>query len=88
VADGVIFDGGEKGHFDTIIFATGYRPSYLDFLESSEIQGASASPTKIDPAMFFVGFRNPVIGLLREISEEAKKVSSDILQHRGAWEII
>jgi indole-3-pyruvate monooxygenase len=82
--DSVIFNGGEKGRFDAIVLATGYRPSYPDFLEASEIQGASALPTKVDSTMFFVGFRNPVTGLLREISKEAKKVTSDIVQHRSA----
>jgi cation diffusion facilitator CzcD-associated flavoprotein CzcO len=86
-AGGVIFDGGEKDRFDAIILATGYRPTYRDFLEISDVQDAGALPTGIDPNIFFVGFRNPVTGLLREISKEAKKVASDIVQQRMVEEI-
>jgi indole-3-pyruvate monooxygenase len=80
-ANGVVFEGGEEDRFDAIIFATGYRPSYLDFLEIGDVQ---ASPTSIDNNIFFVGFQNPVTGLLRQISKEAQKVASDIVQQRTA----
>jgi hypothetical protein len=61
----------------------GDRPSYPAFLEANEIQRAGVLPTKIDPTMFFAGFRKPVTGLLREISKEAKKIASDIAEHRS-----
>jgi cation diffusion facilitator CzcD-associated flavoprotein CzcO len=83
-ADGVIFDGDATGRFDAIIFATGYRPSYPDFLATRDVPGTGSWPTGIDPDIFFIGFRNPVTGLLREISKEAKKVASDIVQRRNA----
>jgi indole-3-pyruvate monooxygenase len=78
--DGVIFSGGERGRFDTIILATGYRPSYPDFVQASEIRRGDAEPVSVIPTLFFVGFRNPVTGLLHEISKEAKKVAGDIVQ--------
>jgi len=80
-ADGVVFDGGETARFDAIVLATGYRPNYPDFLHVGDGQGAGALPA--EPDVFFVGFRNPVTGLLREISKEAKKVASDIVRRRG-----
>jgi len=77
-ADSVIFDDGEKSRFDAIILATGYRPSYQDFLGANEVRDGGALPVNVPPTMFFVGFRNPVTGLLHDISKEAKKVARDI----------
>jgi indole-3-pyruvate monooxygenase len=77
-ADSVIFHDGEKSRFDAIILATGYRPSYPDFLGANEVRGGGALPVNVHPTMFFVGFRNPVTGLLHDISREAKKVARDI----------
>jgi cation diffusion facilitator CzcD-associated flavoprotein CzcO len=76
--DGVIFEGGEQHRFDAIIFATGYRPAYQNFLHLNDHRGASA-----DPPIYFVGFRNPVTGLLREISKEAQSVASSIAHRSG-----
>jgi hypothetical protein len=77
-ADSVIFDDGEKSRFDAIILATGYRPSYQDFLGANEVRDGGALPVNVPPTMFFAGFRNPVTGLLHDISKEAKKVARDI----------
>ena len=63
--NGVLFEGGQADEFDAIIFATGYRPNYRDFLD------ASAS----SDGLHFVGFKNPVTGLLREIGHEARRVA-------------
>jgi cation diffusion facilitator CzcD-associated flavoprotein CzcO len=73
--DGVIFEGGEQHRFDAIIFATGYRPGYQNFLRLDE---PTASSPSIGPAIHFVGFKNPVTGLLWEISKEAQSVANDI----------
>jgi indole-3-pyruvate monooxygenase len=77
-ANSVIFNDGEKSRFDAIIFATGYRPSYPDFLGANEVRGGGAFPVNVHPTMFLVGFRNPVTGLIHDISKEAKKVARDI----------
>jgi len=70
--DGVLFDGGNEGKFDTIILATGYRPNYRSFLEADDA----------DSTIHFVGFKSPVTGLLREISREAVQVADNIVRQR------
>ena len=74
--DGAIFEGGQQRRFDAIIFATGYRPGYQNFLHRDDSPGTS-SPG-VDPPIYFVGFRNPVTGLLWEIAKEAQAVASAI----------
>lgn len=74
VADGVVFEGGRQERFDTIIFATGYRPNYRNFLDPDSRPGGQGA----DPTIHFVGFKNPVTGLLREISREAVHVADAI----------
>ena len=41
-------------------------------------QNASDSAGGVDPPIYFVGFKNPVTGLLREISKEAQAAAHDI----------
>jgi cation diffusion facilitator CzcD-associated flavoprotein CzcO len=77
--DGAIFEGGEQRRFEAIIFATGYRPGYQNFLHPGDSRGAEGT----DPTIYFVGFRNPVTGLLWEISVEAQSVAHDIAQQRS-----
>jgi cation diffusion facilitator CzcD-associated flavoprotein CzcO len=76
--DSVIFEGGEQRRFDAIIFTTGYRAGYQNFLHIDDNleQGA-------DPSIYFVGFRNPVTGLLGEISKQAQSVANSIAHRRG-----
>jgi cation diffusion facilitator CzcD-associated flavoprotein CzcO len=77
--DGVIFEGGEQHPFHSIIFATGYRTGYQNFLHPDDGLG----PQGVDPFTYFVGFRNPVTGLLWEISKEAQSVADSIAYRRG-----
>ena len=77
--DGVIFEGGEQRRFEAIIFATGYRSGYQNFLDLADNLGAKGT----DPPIYFVGFRNPVTGLLWEISKEARSVANSIAHRRG-----
>jgi cation diffusion facilitator CzcD-associated flavoprotein CzcO len=74
--NGAIFADGEERRFDAIIFATGYRPGYQNFLHLDDSLGASSQG--VGPPIYFVGFRNPVTGLLREISKEAQSVANAI----------
>jgi Flavin-binding monooxygenase-like len=83
--DGAVFEGGNKAKFDAIIFATGYRPNYRDFLEDDDISAASdGMPNEQTPisTVHFVGFRSPVSGLLRELSKEAVRIAGHIVGQR------
>jgi len=85
VEDGVIFHGGDKGKFDAIIFATGYCPNQRSFLRAEDIRSpaAAAAHQNLDSTIYFVGFRNSVAGLLRQISREAVQIANDIVRHRN-----
>jgi cation diffusion facilitator CzcD-associated flavoprotein CzcO len=83
--DGAVFEGGNKAKFDAIIFATGYRPNYRDFLEDDDINAANdGTPNEQirNSTIHFVGFRSPVSGLLREISKEAVRIAGHIVRQR------
>jgi hypothetical protein len=69
--NGVLFEDRQAGEFDAIIFATGHRPNYRDFLDAGDSSDG----------LHFVGFKNPVTGLLREIAHEARRVA-DIITAR------
>jgi cation diffusion facilitator CzcD-associated flavoprotein CzcO len=76
---GAVFDGGGEAKFDAIILATGYRGSHRSFLESDDGLPSGNGP---NPTIHFVGFKNPVTGLLREISKEAVQVADTIVRQR------
>jgi cation diffusion facilitator CzcD-associated flavoprotein CzcO len=59
-ANSVIFNDGEKSRFDAIIFATGYRPSYPDFLGANEVRGGGAFPVNVHPTIFWLAFEIPL----------------------------
>jgi hypothetical protein len=83
--DGAVFAGGSEAKFDAIIFATGYRPNYRDFLASDDIKvsdGGTPNEGTRNSTLHFVGFRNPVSGLLREISREAVQIADRIVRQR------
>ncbi len=84
--DGAIFNGGSKGEFDAIIFATGYRPDYRSFLEADDVKtGNDGTPDGGNPdsTLYFVGFKNSVTGLFREISREAVRIADNIVRRRN-----
>jgi hypothetical protein len=68
----VSFTDGATGQFDAIILATGYEPNYSHFLAHERATSASQS------GLHFVGFNNPVTGLLREISREAMQFAAKV----------
>jgi|SRR5882672_5756365 thioredoxin reductase len=85
-ADGAIFCGGGVGKFDAIILATGYRPNYRSFLQADDIKNPTDYPParqNTDSTIYFVGFKNSVNGLLRQISREAVQVAHDIVRRRN-----
>jgi cation diffusion facilitator CzcD-associated flavoprotein CzcO len=84
--DDAVFNGGRTSKFDAIIFATGYRPNYRSFLAADDIKtlndGTRGGENR-GSTIYFVGFKNPVTGLLREISREAVGIADSIVRRRG-----
>ena len=84
--DGARFADASSGKFDAIIFATGYRANYPDFLPR-DVEAAPGGGKRPDAAgrssgLYFVGYRNAVTGLLREIANEAQAAAADIVRRR------
>ena len=82
--DGVRFADGNVHPFEAIIFATGYSPGLGEVIENfdtiSDLRGRPhrfGEETDI-PGLYFVGFRNPTTGALREIALEAPRVARSI----------
>jgi hypothetical protein len=82
--DGVRFAGGALHPFEAIIFATGYTPGLDKVIQDFEaIADARGRPNRFGeesgiPGLFFVGFKNPPTGALREIALEAPRVARSI----------
>lgn len=82
--DGVRFAGGAVHAFDAVIFATGYAPGLGRVIENFEtIADARGRPHRFGEAtdiagLYFVGFRNPPTGALREIALEAPRMARSI----------
>ncbi|WP_348259371.1 NAD(P)/FAD-dependent oxidoreductase [Mesorhizobium sp. STM 4661] len=77
---GALFNDGTEVELDTVILATGYRPSYPKFLQA-DVQPVRGGVNERASALrlYLIGFHNPVTGLLREISREAMRVADDIM---------
>jgi len=84
----VRFVDGRTEAFDAIILATGYRPGLDRFIGGIEsIADERGRPHRFGeetgvPGLFFVGFRNPPTGALREIAIEAPRVAMAIRARR------
>ncbi|MGA8514890.1 MAG: NAD(P)/FAD-dependent oxidoreductase [Burkholderiaceae bacterium] len=82
----VRFADGALHPFDAIIFATGYRPGLERVIEGFDaIADTRGRPHRFGEqtaiaGMYFVGFKNPPTGALREISIEAPRVAKAIRQ--------
>jgi len=82
--DRVRFADGSTQAFDAIILATGYRPGLGRFIDdAASISDERGRPDRSRlatrmPGMYFVGFRNPPTGALREIALEAPRVAAVI----------
>lgn len=82
--DGVIFSEGNNGKFDAIIFATGYRANYRSFLAMDDVGPLKGgTPARDNQGIYFVGFRNSLAGLLRQISRDAVAVADEIRRQRS-----
>lgn len=81
-ADRVRFAGGAMHPFEAIVLATGYVPGLGRLIEGFDaIADARGRPDRFGaesaiPGLFFVGFRNPPTGALREIAIEARRVAA------------
>ena len=67
--------------FDAVVLATGYRTgleTFLDdassYLDENGHPRWHAAPTP-SPGLFFIGFRNPITGQLRDIAAEAPRIA-------------
>ena len=86
--DRVRFADGRIEPFDAIILATGYHSGLDRFIDGfASIADARGRPDRFGeetrlPGLFFVGFRNPPTGALRQISREAPRVAAAIRAQR------
>ncbi|MDB5849505.1 MAG: putative monooxygenase [Rhodoferax sp.] len=84
VPDSVAFAGGAVHPFEAIVFATGYTPGLHQLVEGFEaIADARGRPHRFGEetdiaGLYFIGFRNPPTGALREIALEAPRVARAI----------
>jgi indole-3-pyruvate monooxygenase len=82
--DRVRFIGGAQHPFEAIILATGYTPNLDKVIEGyATIADARGLPNSLGEetgisGLYFVGFRNPATGALREIAREAPRVARSI----------
>jgi len=82
--DAVRFADGLVHPFEAIIFATGYKPGLGHLIEGFEaIADARGRPHRFGEetgiaGLYFVGFKNPPTGALREIALEAPRVARAI----------
>jgi NADPH-dependent glutamate synthase beta subunit-like oxidoreductase len=89
LADRVRFAGGATHPFDAIVLATGYAPGLEALIEGFDaIADARGRPDRFGaesgiPGLFFVGFRNPATGALREIAIEARRVARALRSRTG-----
>jgi len=82
--DSVRFAGGAVHPFEAIIFATGYSPGLAKVIDGfGTIADTRGRPRQFGEetgiaGLYFVGFKNPATGALREIAIEARRVAHSI----------
>lgn len=75
------FADGRSRRFDAIVLATGYRTNLPAWLHTDALDDRGLPKTHGHDAghgLFFLGFRNPSTGNLREISLEAQRIARHI----------
>jgi hypothetical protein len=83
-ATGARFADGAAADYDAIVLATGYRPALARLLPgAAQVLDERGLPRRSGceselPGLFFVGFRVPITGMLREIGREARRVAATI----------
>lgn len=89
--DAVRFAEGAVHPFEAIVFASGYTPGLGQVIEGFEaIADARGRPHRFGEetaiaGLYFVGFRNPPTGALREIALEAPRVARAIRDAAEAY---
>jgi len=90
LADTVRFTDGSLHPFDAIIFATGYTSGLDELIDGFQtIADGRGRPDRFGmetgiAGLYFVGFRNPPTGALREIALEAPRVARSIRARLGS----
>lgn len=77
----VHFADGRSRFFDTIVLATGYKSNLPSWLESDALNGRGLPKVHGADAgqgLYYLGFRNPSTGNLREIALEAERIARGI----------
>jgi indole-3-pyruvate monooxygenase len=71
------FADGTERRFDAVICATGFRSGLPLFVQDPDLLDDRGLPRARNPApgLYFVGFTNPLTGLLRAIAKEARQVA-------------
>lgn len=80
---GAAFADGSTGDFDAVVLATGYRPVLDEIVTVPGALAPGGYPRDwkgggATPNLFFVGYRQPATGLLRQIAIEAEAVAAAI----------
>ena len=82
----VTFVDGRQRAFDALILATGYRAGlgWLDADCLDERGLPRAHGREAAPGLYFLGYRNPTTGNLREIALEAQRIADALAKQRPA----
>ncbi|WP_335933694.1 flavin-containing monooxygenase [Streptomyces sp. PTD5-9] len=83
--DAVVLAGGERITPEAVIAATGYRRALEGLVGHLGVLDARGRPVvrggrtpKRAPGLYFIGFTNPISGMLREIALDAPKIARKI----------
>jgi len=82
----VVFSDGRERAFDVVVLATGYQAALNEFLDDAARHVTDRGYPKRfgqeaeTPGLFFIGYRNPGIGQLNDISKEAVRVAAAIAE--------
>jgi cation diffusion facilitator CzcD-associated flavoprotein CzcO len=79
---GALFADGGADEFDAVVLATGYRPALGEIVAVPGVLDEEGYPRDwkggAHPGLFFVGYRQPSTGLLREIAIQAEAVAAEV----------
>ena len=80
-ASGVTLRNGATREVDAVVLATGYHSGLEELLDAPELVDRTGRPTQYARAqrnIHFIGYRNSLTGLLRQIGVEAERVARAI----------
>lgn len=83
-ATGIRCTDGRRVEADVVILATGYRPALRELLDAPELIDEDGRPRLVPPGnessrtIHFIGYRNTMTGLLREVGIDAEQVAERI----------